>query len=72
MADAYDAAVSYRDSILARCSQLCGDVLPPEPESWQEVASSLSFELRRYAKFLDHCVEGRVPGPIAFPSWQED
>jgi hypothetical protein len=71
MADAYDAAVSYRDAILASHAALCGDIVPPEPQSWQEVASTLSFELRRYAQFLDDCVEGRVRGPIVFPAWEE-
>jgi hypothetical protein len=71
MADAYDAAVSYRDSILERHRGLCGDELPEDTQSWQETASVLSFELRRYAQFLDDCVEGRVRGPIVFPSWEE-
>ncbi len=71
MADAYEAAVSYRDAILERHRSLCGDELPADTQSWQETASALSFELRRYAVFLDDCVEGRVRGPIVFPSWEE-
>lgn len=73
MADCYDAAKSYRDSILSDADALSGDSLPDgETLAWQGVASRLAFSLRQYAKFLDDCAEGRVRGPICFPSWREE
>jgi hypothetical protein len=71
MADAYKVAVSYRDSILASHRILCGEDVG-EGIPWQEQAMRLSHELERYASFLRDCVGGGYPGPIAFPSWQED
>lgn len=66
----YDAAASYRDSILTKSACLAGeDVWPNEP--WQKVAASLARELRRYAELLDECAIGLLPGPIVFPSWSE-
>ena len=71
MAGVYDAAVSYRDSIVALGQMLAGDEPADEPMDWQSLAQRQARELRRYAQFLDDCVEGRVRGPIVFPSWEE-
>jgi len=70
MADAYKVAVSYRNSILAHQSVLCGDEAG-DGLAWQEQAMRLSHELERYASFLRDCVGGGYPGPIVFPSWKE-
>jgi hypothetical protein len=72
MADAYEAAVAYRDSIVAIGQMLAGDEPADEPADWQAIATRQARALRRYAQFLDDCVEGRVRGPIVFPSWKED
>ena len=69
MADARKVAESYRDSILAHHSILCGDDVG-EGIPWQEQAMRLSHELERYASFLRDVVGGGYPGPIAFPSWR--
>jgi hypothetical protein len=75
MADAYDAAVSYRDSIVSIGQMLAGDEVTDDPAAfptWQDNAKRQARELRRYAQFLDDCAEGRVRGPIVFPSWKEE
>jgi hypothetical protein len=71
MTDTYKVAVSYRDSILTHHRILCGDAVG-EGIPWQEQAMRLSHELERYASFLRDCVGGGYPGPVAFPSWDED
>jgi hypothetical protein len=72
MADAYDTAVSYRDSIVQLHEYLCGNEVPPEAEAWQDCAEKLARELRRYAEWLDGVLRGEVCMTIAFPSWKED
>jgi len=73
MDTAYERACFHRDCILSSSAQLAGEeVTDHAGESWQDVAVRLSRELRRYAQFLDDCAEGRVSGPIVFPSWTED
>jgi hypothetical protein len=72
MTGAYEAAVSYRDSIVTLGQMLAGDEPADEPMDWQAMAQRQARELRRYAQFLDDCAEGRVRGPIVFPSWKEE
>lgn len=69
-----DAHVAYIDSIVAIGQMLCGDEVCDDPTAfptWQALAQRQARELRRYAQFLDDCAEGRVTGPIVFPSWKE-
>ncbi len=70
-----DAHVAHIESIIAIGQMLCGDEVcddPSEFPTWQALAKRQARELRRYAEFLDECAEGRVRGPIVFPSWKED
>jgi len=75
MSGAYEAAVAYRDDIIAIGQMLAGDEVTDDPAqfpAWQDNARRQARILRRYAQFLDDCAEGRVSGPIVFPSWTED
>ena len=72
MADAYEAAAAYRDSIVSIGQMLAGDEPADEAMDWQAMARRQARVLRRYAQFLDDCAEGRVSGPIVFPSWKEE
>lgn len=74
MSGAYEAAVAYRDSIIAIGQMLAGEEVTDDPAAfptWQDNAKRMARELREYARFLDQCAEGKVRGPIVFPSWKE-
>lgn len=69
-----EAHEAYIDSIVAIGQMLCGDDVTDDPAAfptWQSLAKRQARELRRYAQFLDDCAEGRVTGPIVFPSWRD-
>ena len=74
MSGAYEAAAAYRADIIAIGQMLAGDEPTDDPEfqTWQGNAKRQASVLRRYAQFLDDCADGRVSGPIVFPSWPED
>ena len=74
MSGAYEAAVAYRAAIIAVGQMLAGDEPMDDPEfqTWQANAKRQARLLRRYAQFLEDCADGRVSGPIVFPSWRED
>lgn len=63
---------SYRNNIFHWHHILAGEIVGPSGKSWQDVAVSLSHDLRRYADYLDNCAGGHVSGPIVFPSWDSE
>jgi len=73
MSDAYEVACSYQEDITAIGDMLAGEQVcddPAEFPTWQSLAQRQARVLRRYAKFLEDCAEGKVRGPIVFPEWE--
>ena len=65
--NAYSKLDKLLGTILDDMDILAGDTLGPSDASWQDVAGTLSVNMKLYARLLD-AIRIDAPGAMAFPS----
>lgn len=69
MKPTFENMEKLRQQIMDDAAILAGDSIGPSDASWQDVAGTMSVNLKVYARLLDRLREGEAAG-VAFPSWE--